>query len=120
MKIEFSPRSLLQLNLFMKLKQSEAGFVCGFSAGQYRIIDGFFPLRFNKNSINRVYPEIFNHFRDCLLGVFFVNAPVFLNDWFLEQLIIDVQDQAAEISLYQFDDMSHQKRLVPITEKWRG
>jgi len=120
MKIEFSPKSRSQLDVLIELKSKETGFIFGFNTGQYKLIDSFFPIRFTKSSIKRIYPQIFNRFSDRLIGVFFINDPVFLSDWFLEQMIIDVQNQTPEIYLCRFDDGDHQKRLIPVSEKRRG
>jgi hypothetical protein len=120
MKIEFSPTSRSQLDVLIETKSKETGFIFGFNMGQYKIIDSFFPLRFNRSSLNRIYPRIFNRFGDRLIGVFFINDPVFMSDWFLEQMIVEVRDQNTEIYMCRFDDGFHQKRLIPVAEERRG
>lgn len=117
MKIEFSPKSRSQLDVLIELESKETGFIFGFNTGQYRLIDTFFPIRFTRGSIKRIYSQVFNRFRNRLIGVFFINEPVFLSDWFLEQMIVDVQNQKPEIYLCRFDDGSHQKRLIPVSEE---
>jgi hypothetical protein len=115
MKIEFSPGARLQLDVLSELDSIETGFLFGFNMGRYLIIESFFPLRFTKNSINRIYPQVFNHFSDRLLGVFFINRKAFLNDWFLENIILQVKDHSQKIFLCRFDDQSGQKQWVPIS-----
>jgi hypothetical protein len=120
MKIELSPKSLLQLEALENIQMKGSGFVFGFNAGQYRVIDEFFPVSFTSISINRIYPEIFERFRDRLIGVFFLNHRVFLSDWFLEQLVVDVQGKEMEYYLCRFDDGLGKVRLVPVQDDGRS
>ena len=116
MKLEFTKTALWQLHLLSHLDSKETGFVFGCGLGKFKIIENLFSLRFNKKNIDRLYHQVFYDYGDRLMGVFFVNSEVFLNDWFLENFIFKITGHKCQIFFYHYDSNCHQKKCQPLLE----
>lgn len=116
MKIELTSRARWQYSLLTGIESPTSGFVLGYHLGRIQVVDGFFPLKFNKNNINRLYHRVFMASGEQLLGVFFVNSRVFLNDWFLENIIIEISSRRGRVFVYRLDPGDGQKRCESVCQ----
>ncbi len=114
MKIRFSSRANSQLSLFFDLGLKETGFVVGKDLGKYKIIESLIPISFNKKNICGIYRKIYNKIGNRLMGVFFFNKYIFLDDWFIEDIIIKVKDNDIKVFLYKINSKSSEKALQEI------
>lgn len=114
MKIRFSSRANSQLSLFSDLGLRETGFVVGMDLGKYKIIESLIPISFNKKNICGIYRKIYNKIGNRLMGVFFFNKYIFLDDWFIEDIIIKVKDNDIKVFLYEINSKSSEKALQEI------
>ncbi len=114
MKIKFSSRANSQLSLFLDLGLRETGFVVGMDLGKYKIIESLIPISFNKKNICDIYRKIYNKIGNKLIGVFFFNKHIFLDDWFIEDIIIKVKDNDIKVFLYEINSKSSEKTLQEI------
>jgi hypothetical protein len=48
------------------------------------------------------------------MGVFFFNKYIFLDDWFIEDIIIKVRDNDIKVFLYEINSKSSEKTLQEI------
>jgi hypothetical protein len=106
MEINFTPEAERQLDVIRDVDTIKNGFVMGQLIGKHYIIEGFFPANFNEKNISDLYYKFFTKVGEKLMGVFFNNREPFLNDWFLEDVIIKInffnkhQHQQPEFYLY--------------------
>lgn len=105
MEINFIPEAQRQLDMMGVIDTIENGFVMGQIIGKHIIIENFFPANFNEKKIDKIYRKIFNIAGERLMGVFFNGKEPFLNDWFLEDIIIKVNPlhQDLESFIYEFE-----------------
>jgi hypothetical protein len=113
-KIEFTRQALTKRNILSKIRTKETGFILGSQLGNYKIIEDLFAFRFDSRNINRLYSIFFKHFEGRLIGTFFMNSEYFLNDWFLENIIIRFQENDLYIFLYHLDESGREKMLDQI------
>jgi len=114
MEVRFSSRANSQLSLFFDLGLKETGFLIGKDLGKYKIIESLIPIRFNKKNICDVYRKAYNRIGNRLMGVFFFNKLIFLDDWFIEDIIIKVKDNDIKVFLYEINSKSSEKFLEEI------
>ena len=106
MEINFTPEAERQLDVIRDVDTIKNGFVMGQLIGKHCIIEGFFPANFNEKNIRDLYYKLFAKVGEKLMGVFFNSMEPFLNDWFLEDVIIKInshnkhQNQKPEFYLY--------------------
>jgi hypothetical protein len=113
-KIEFTRQALTKRNILSKIRTKETGFILGSQLGNYKIIEDLCAFRFDSRNINRLYSIFFKHFEGRLIGTFFMNSEYFLNDWFLENIIIRFQENDLYIFLYHLDESGREKMLDQI------
>lgn len=114
MEVRFSSRANFQLSLFFDLGLKETGFLVGKDLGKYKIIESLIPISFNKKNICDVYTKAYNRIGNRLMGVFFFNKLIFLDDWFIEDIIIKVKDNDIKVFLCEIDSKSSEKILEEI------
>ena len=114
MEVRFSSRANSQLSLFFDLGLKETGFLVGKDLGKYKIIESLIPISFNKKNICDVYTKVYNRIGNRLMGVFFFNKLIFLDDWFIEDIIIKVKDNDIKVFLCEIDSKSSEKILKEI------
>ncbi len=114
MEVRFSSRANSQLSLFFDLDLKETGFLVGKDLGKYKIIESLIPISFNKKDICDVYRKVYNRIGNKLMGVFFFNKYIFLDDWFIEDIIIKVKDNDIKVFLYEINSKSSEKILEVI------
>lgn len=114
MEVRFSSRANSQLSLFFDLDLKETGFLVGEDLGKYKIIESLIPISFNKKNICDVYRKAYNRIGNKLMGVFFFNKYIFLDDWFIEDIIIKVKDNDIKVFLYEINSKSSEKFLEEI------
>lgn len=103
MKIEFNPIAQFQLNMIRDLDINGAGFIIGSMIGKYVIVENLFIVNFFKQNINSSYENIYSKIGDKLIGVFFCNKKMFFCDWFVEDLILQINNKKTDVFLYNFD-----------------
>ena len=114
MEVRFSTRANSQLSLFFDLGLKETGFLVGKDLGKYKIIESLIPVSFNKKNICDVYRKAYNRIGNKLMGVFFFNKYIFLDDWFIEDIIMKVKDNDIKFFLYEISSKSSEKILEEI------
>ena len=114
MEVRFSSRANSQLSLFFDLDLKETGFLVGKDLGKYKIIESLIPISFNKKNICDVYRKAYNRIGNKLMGVFFFNKYIFLDDWFIEDIIMKVKDNDIKFFLYEISSKSSEKILEEI------
>ncbi len=114
MEVRFSSRANSQLSLFFDLDLKETGFLVGKDLGKYKIIESLIPISFNKKDICDVYRKVYNRIGNKLMGVFFFNKYIFLDDWFIEDIIIKVKDNDIKVFLYEINSKSSENILEVI------
>ena len=100
MKIVFTPEALAMVHFISNSESPVNGFVLGNEIGKYKIISGFIPFRLNKKNVNRLYSNFYEKFGTKLKGIFFFNGDLFLNDWFIDDLIIKIYQPRIKIFYY--------------------
>jgi hypothetical protein len=110
MKIKFTPVARKQLELVNGVPANPTGFILGSHLGQFRIIESVFPLFFEPGTIDHLYGEMVAHFGDKLLGVFFNHCEPFLSDWFIEDIVIRLQEP---LPLFYYYDAEKKYVLLP-------
>ena len=105
MKIDLTPEAQTQAELIRDMDTVENGFLIGTVMGKHIIIKELFPVNFNEETIDDVYRKMVDTHGDALMGVFFNNREPFLNDWFLEDVImtIDAETLGWKSFIYEFE-----------------
>ena len=105
MKIDLTPEAQTQAELIRDMDTVENGFLIGTVMGKHIIIKEFFPVNFNEETIDGAYRKMVDTHGDALMGVFFNNREPFLNDWFLEDVImtIDAETLGWKSFIYEFE-----------------
>ena len=116
MKIRFTTEAQRQLELFLKLNSASTGFIVGRDIGKFKIIKNLFSAPFSRSSIDDVYREFLETIKDGLLGVFFMNRPLFLVDWFNEDIILEIKGQETKFFCCRFDPKKGRRELVNILD----
>jgi len=96
MKIRFAPSAIQHLNVIGNSISNRTGFITGWEIGGYRIVEQVLPLDFNESTIDEVYSIAYSQFGDKMLGVFFNMCEPFKSDWFIETIILKIQDRQTE------------------------
>ncbi|UCH93707.1 MAG: hypothetical protein JSV88_26040 [Candidatus Aminicenantes bacterium] len=111
MKIRLTPTAMTQLELIADTMTNETGFIIGQDIGKFRIIENLLPINFNETTIDEVYAKTYSKIGDKLIGVFFNNCEPFLNDWFIENIIIKIKSAQPGFYLYDVN-----KKLIQLSD----
>lgn len=103
MNIKLTQAAQEQMAVIRDTAAIETGFITGWEIGKHRIIQGFFPLKFNPATLDEVYAGIRIKMGAKLMGVFFNNIEPFTSDWFLEDLVILLGSPQPRFLLYNSD-----------------
>lgn len=113
-KIEFTRPALMQWNMLSELSLKTSGVIVGTRLGTYRIIENLCAVRLNRRNLNRLYPVFLDQLGSRLMGVFFMNSKCFLDDWFLEGIVISFNEPEAAVFWYHVDQSGQKKILEKI------
>jgi hypothetical protein len=101
MNIKFTPSARTQLELVIGTLSNDTGFIIGQEFGKIRLIEELFPINFDESSVDMLYAKMYSKHGDRLMGVFFNNSEPFLNDWFIEDIIIKIKYPQPEFYFYE-------------------
>jgi hypothetical protein len=116
MSIQLSPAALRQANLLLDGGCRGSGFLVGAFVGRHLLIDELVAAPFTARTLPRVATAAGRVYGERLQGVFFCRRPAFASDWFLEQLVLELDTRGIACSRCVFDDGTRSARLEPIRE----
>jgi len=109
MKVHLTPGAQEKIELIRALKTPGTGFLFGTRLGQYLLLEDLLPLAFDEHGLEPVYAQVFERQGEKLLGVYFMNRPIFLDDWFIGDIILEIADPGLSFYLCSPD-----KRPLPL------
>ncbi len=109
MTIKFTPAAQQQLALVTQAPANPTGFIMGMAFGRFKIIDNVFPIHFDPSTINELYATMYSQIGNKLLGVFFNHSQPFLSDWFIEDIVLCIQDSPPRFYYYDAE-----KQFIPL------
>jgi len=122
MKVQLTPAALREISVLRSIGYKGAGFFLGSVIGRFIIIDQLLPLDFNRGNGAAVYHSVCATYPQRLQGVFFCRRRPFVLDWFLQDLVMTVDNEQIQIYKCEF---SHAKKkavlealLEDAEEKW--
>ncbi|MGE5341949.1 MAG: hypothetical protein ACM3SY_10780 [Candidatus Omnitrophota bacterium] len=113
MNIKLTPYALTQLQVIVQTHSNNTGFLLGTDMGKFKIIENLFPLNFTPTTIDAVYSQIYqSELGKKIMGVFFnpiheTDEP-FVNEWFMEDLIMIARIPNPEFYLYDNEKKQYQ------------
>jgi hypothetical protein len=116
MKIKFNSETLLQLNIITELKTPVSGFLFGQRIGKYILITNILTVQLDKKITDLTYETAFNQAGLKIIGVFFCNKDIFLNDWFSEDIIIEIKGSQCQAFQMVFENLEKAKQLKKISD----
>jgi len=117
MKVQLTPAVLREVSVLRASGYRGAGFLLGSAIGRFVIIDQLLPLDFDRDNGDAVYRSVCLDYRQQLQGVFFCRRRPFVQDWFLEDLVLVIGSEQIEIRSCEF---SQQKRKAVLQPLWEG
>lgn len=114
MKIHFSKRANAELALLYELDSEKTGFIFGVDMGHNKIIETILPVNLHVSNVARLYHSVYKKKGNSLLGVFFLNKDFFLNDCFIENIILFIKDGQKKVYKYGFDESCEKKSCTLI------
>lgn len=93
MDIQLTPEAENRLEMIRRMDTVANGFVLGRMIGKHLVVEQFFPANFDEDTVDAVYRIVFERVGERLAGVFFNNREPFFNEWFLEDVMIHIDDR---------------------------
>lgn len=116
MPIQLSPAALRQANLLIDAGCRGCGLLVGSWIGHHLLLDELVPAPFTRSTLDRVWAPALEAYGDRLHGVWFCRRPPFVSDWFLEGLVMSIDDSGISYSRCVFTGKREGAWLEPLQE----
>ena len=90
MDFYFSTLAEKKINLDLKMGKKCQGFLIGEILGESIMINDLYHHNFN-NDLDQIYPPVLNTYQTFLLGPFCVNQTLDNDEWFLGDIMLEIQ-----------------------------
>ncbi len=91
MKIVFSKPAYKKCQVLWQLMAPFTGVILGDILGEYYFIEDLMEADLSKKNFDSFYSTYFENFQEQLLGVYYFNKRISLNNWLIGDLILEQQ-----------------------------